>query len=79
MSGGKLAEELEAGSDELEEELFADTSAIQEALDYAISSYTVVTVECKQKRVTNVHVLCLFWYKGRKFHLNLQCRPSWPS
>ena len=52
MSGGKLAVELEASSDELEEELFADTSAIQEALDHSISSYTVVTVECKQKRVT---------------------------
>ena len=48
-------------SDELEEELFADTSANQEALDQTISSHTVVTVECKQKRLTNVHLLCLFW------------------
>ena len=58
MSEGKLT--VEARSDELEEDLFAD---IQEALDHTISSHTVVTVECKQKRVTNVHVLCLFWYK----------------
>ena len=52
VSEGKLA--VEASSDELEEELFADASSIQEDLDHAISSHTVVTVECKQKRVTNV-------------------------
>ena len=58
MSEGRLA--LEGSSDELEEDLFADTSAIQEALDHTISSHTVVTVECKQKQVTNVNILCLF-------------------
>ena len=52
---------VDASSDELREELFTDTSAIQEALDHTISSHTVVTVECKQKGVTNVHLLCLFW------------------
>merc|ERR1712130_1072448 len=36
---------LEANSDELEEELFADSSDIQESLDHTISSHTVVTVE----------------------------------
>ena len=38
---------LGASSDELEEELFADSSDIQESLDHTISSHTVVTVECK--------------------------------
>ena len=47
----------EANSAELEEELFADTSALQETFDHTISSHTVVTVECKQKRVTYVHIL----------------------
>merc|ERR1719458_875609 len=42
-SGGRLT--AEANSAELEEELFADTSAVQEALDHTISSHTVVTVE----------------------------------
>ena len=61
VSEGRLA--VEASSDKFKEDLFAETSAIQDALDHTISSHTVVTVECKQKRVTNVHVLCLFWYK----------------
>jgi len=43
VRGGKLAEV--GSSDDLEEELFADTSANQEALDQTISSHTVVTVE----------------------------------
>ena len=52
----------EANSDGLEEELFADTSrTLQEAFDHTISSHTVVTVECKQKRATNVLILWPFW------------------
>ena len=51
-----------ANSAELEEQLFADTSdALQEAFDHTISSHTVVTVECKQKRATNVLILWPFW------------------
>ena len=45
VSEGRLA--VEASSDKFKEDLFAETSAIQDALDHTISSHTVVTVECK--------------------------------
>ena len=70
---------LGASSDELEEELFADSSDIQESLDHTISSHTVVTVECKQKQVTNVHLLCLFLVKMTQMLLSEFCNADLPG
>ena len=58
----------ETSSDDLEEELFADTTSNQKRRRYIINSQTVVSIECKQLGFLAIHLLSPI---QSDFYLNL--------